>query len=78
MTIRKQRDVTNFEPPLVAAAYNAGSLRRSDENRWKLRSTGGHIDRFCLFFNDACFVAEADGWSARQPSPGPAAPPAPA
>src|SRR4051794_37888263 len=35
--IAQQRVSTHFDPPLVAAAYNAGSLRREDAsaNRWK-------------------------------------------
>ncbi len=50
--IAQQRTQTHFDPPLVAAAYNAGSLRRddSDKNRWRIHcfppgqastSTGG-------------------------------------
>ncbi|WP_158537197.1 lytic transglycosylase domain-containing protein [Humitalea rosea] len=60
--IFSQRDKTDFQPPLVAASYNAGSLVRDEANRWKLRSTPNHIDRFCLFFNDTVFVAKADSW----------------
>ena len=50
---------TGFDPPLVAAAYNAGSLYRNDGvlNHWKLRQypsgTSKHVDRFCRFFNAA-------------------------
>jgi peptidoglycan hydrolase-like protein with peptidoglycan-binding domain len=50
---------TSFDPPLVAAAYNAGSLRRNDgpANHWKLIQypidTAEHVDRFCRFFNAA-------------------------
>lgn len=62
--IRKQRPRTDFEPPLVAAAYNAGSLREDPQNRWCLVCTGEHIDRFCQFFNDAVRVAKEDGWFA--------------
>jgi hypothetical protein len=57
-----QRHRTAFDPPLVAAAYNAGGLyyQPSDKNRWKLRQfpigTGAHLDRFIAFFNDAVFV----------------------
>jgi soluble lytic murein transglycosylase-like protein len=60
--IRKQRARTEFEPPLVAAAYNAGSLRETDKNRWKLVSTDEHVDRFCKFYNDAVRVAKEDRW----------------
>jgi len=50
---------TGFDPPLVAAAYNAGRLRRNDgaSNHWKLLQfpigTSEHVDRFCRFFNAA-------------------------
>lgn len=63
--IASQRKVTDFAPPLVAAAYNAGGLyppREGDENPWGLRSTGDHITRFCRYYGDACAVAHEDGW----------------
>lgn len=50
---------TGFDPPLVAAAYNAGSLKRNDgqANHWRLLQfpigTAEHVDRFCRFFNAA-------------------------
>lgn len=62
--IRQQRARTEFEPPLVAAAYNAGSIRESAANRWRLASTPEHIDRFVKFYNDAVRVAKEDGWFA--------------
>ncbi|HYO63486.1 MAG TPA: transglycosylase SLT domain-containing protein [Pyrinomonadaceae bacterium] len=60
--IARQFKQTGFDPPLVGAAYNAGSLRHQDgsQNRWKLRQypigTGKHCDRFVQFFNDAVYV----------------------
>ena len=60
--IAKQAKVTSLDPPLVAAAYNAGRLKHQDgkENRWKLRQfpicTGHHCDRFVQFLNDAVAV----------------------
>lgn len=60
--IARQSKKTGFDPPLVAAAYNAGSLKYQDgkNNRWKLRQfpigTGKHCDRFVQFFNDAVYV----------------------
>lgn len=60
--IRQQRPRTEYEPPLVAAAYNAGSLRESPANRWRLVSTAEHVDRFCMFYNDAVRVAKEDNW----------------
>ena len=67
--IASQRGSTHFDPPLVAAAYNAGSLKRDDgdANRWKLhcypRGTGAHIDRFVSWFGDAMRVSGDDDWS---------------
>lgn len=58
----EQARKTNFDPPLVAAAYNAGGLydQNGRSNRWKLRQypigTGKHCDRFIQFFNDGVFV----------------------
>lgn len=58
----KQAKLTQLDPPLVGAAYNAGGLYANDgaKNRWKLRQypigTGDHCDRFVAFFNDAVFV----------------------
>jgi peptidoglycan hydrolase-like protein with peptidoglycan-binding domain len=51
----RQAANTRFDPPLVACAYNAGSVRfeGSAGNRWKLCQypigTGAHADRFCRF-----------------------------
>ncbi|MCB4767253.1 transglycosylase SLT domain-containing protein [Ancylobacter sp. Lp-2] len=66
--IAKQRSSTQLDPPRVAAAYNAGSLKRDDAaaNRWKLhcfpRGTGEHIDRFVAWFNDAMRVSDDEDW----------------
>lgn len=59
--IAGQRRHTNLDPPKVAAAYNAGSVRYDDNNRWKMHqniSDRGepHCDRFLAFFNDAVQV----------------------
>lgn len=60
--LARQRPKTDFQPPLVAAAYNAGGLYASDDNPWRLRSTGDHVARFCRFYGDCCAVAAEDGW----------------
>lgn len=66
--IAQQRGTTHFDPPKVAAAYNAGSLRRDrgDANRWKLlcypTGTGRHIDRFVAFFADCMRVSADMDW----------------
>lgn len=63
--IRRQAGQTNFDPPLVACAYNAGGLYRQDGegNPWKLRQypigTGKHADRFVAWFGDALAVLAA-------------------
>ena len=65
--IAKNREVTKFDPILVAAAYNAGSLqppRPDDTNPFRLRSTGEHLIRTKLFYNDTVATAKAEGWFA--------------
>lgn len=55
----RQARQTYFDPPLVAAAYNAGGLyfNSSKSNRWRLRQypigTSAHCDRFIQYFNAA-------------------------
>jgi hypothetical protein len=57
----RQKAATQFDPPIVACAYNAGSVRRdpSPGNRWKMVQfpigTSQHADRFVAWFND-CFM----------------------
>lgn len=57
--IWRQATTTRLDPPLVACAYNAGSLRYegSAGNRWKLCQypigTGKHADRFCRYVTAA-------------------------
>ncbi len=64
--IASQWRVTNFDPPKVGAAYNAGSVYHNDneENRWKMRQypigTAEHVDRFVKWFNDF-YAIMADG-----------------
>ncbi|PNG26721.1 transglycosylase SLT domain-containing protein [Methylocella silvestris] len=73
--IAEQRGSTHFDPPLVAAAYNAGSIRRDEApaNRWKLlcypTGTGHHIDKYVAFFSDCMRVSDADGWSGAGATP---------
>lgn len=60
--ISGQRSTTLLDPPKVACAYNAGSLRENtgQNNRWKMHQyppgTGEHCDRFVKWFNDAVSV----------------------
>lgn len=46
-----QRNQHRRDPPKIAAAYNAGSLRKTFSNRWHMVSTGNHIDRFVRHYN---------------------------
>lgn len=60
--IASQFNQTGYDPPLVAAAYNAGGVHVQGgiENRWKLRQypigTGKHCDRFIKWYGDALYV----------------------
>lgn len=66
--IAQQSTQTRFDPPLVAAAYNAGSLRynASSANRWRLLQypigTSRHVDRFLRSFNAAMTLIETTEW----------------
>lgn len=40
-----------LQPPLLAAVYNAGSLRPDPDNPWNLKQYGDHLDRWVAFFN---------------------------
>lgn len=59
--LASQWTATNFDPPKVACAYNAGNIYYNDSssNRWKMRQypigSSEHADRFVKWFND-CFV----------------------
>ena len=39
------------DPPKIGAAYNAGSVRRSYANSWRMLTTTNHIDRFVAAYN---------------------------
>ena len=60
--------MTCYDPPLVAAAYDTGTLRYNggDTNRWRLLQypigTSGYVDRFVRFFNAAMGAAETIDW----------------
>lgn len=73
--IAKQRGNTHFDAPLVAAAYNAGSLRKdaAEANRWRLlcypTGTGNHIDKFVTWFADAMRVSGEENWATSPDTP---------
>lgn len=52
--IRSRLSKTGDDPILVAAAFNAGSLKASDANDWNIRSHGDHLDRASKWYGDAC------------------------
>jgi len=54
--IKQRWDKTGDDPILVAAAYNAGGIYESQQNDWKLRSTGDHLDRAAKWYGDALAV----------------------
>ena len=54
--LKHQMGTTNGNPLIVAAAYNAGGIYPSSENRWRIKSYGNHIDRAAEWYGDACFV----------------------
>jgi soluble lytic murein transglycosylase-like protein len=62
--IAAQRRVTAYDPPLVAAAYNAGGLYHEPlaTNPWRLRcypmGTGSHISKFVRHLNAAVAVRQ--------------------
>ena len=63
--IANNRAKTKFDPILVAAAYNSGGLnepRAQDDNPFHLRSTGDHLIRTKLYYNDTVATAKAEGW----------------
>lgn len=67
--ISKQSGSTKLDPPVVACAYNAGSVKENTgaDNRWKMRQfpigTSEHANRFVQWFND-CFLVFAPPASA--------------
>jgi hypothetical protein len=47
---------TGFDPILVAACYNHGSIGRGDGNPWHLFTAGDHLNRASQWYGDACAV----------------------
>lgn len=70
----QQEDVTGYDAPKVACAYNAGSVyyQKGKNNRWKMRQfpigTSAHADRFVEWFNDMMAVMAMDGYTGKAPS----------
>ncbi len=57
--IAYQAALTGFDPPKVAAAYNAGSLIRCSKGRWNLKQATGHLNRYVQWFNTAAKLLRA-------------------
>ena len=51
MSSSYQRRQHHRDPPKIAAAYNAGSVRYSSANRWHMLVTGNHIERWVGAYN---------------------------
>jgi hypothetical protein len=64
--IASQAARTKLDPPVVACAYNAGSVyeQTGATNHWRMRQypigTSHHADRFVIFFNQAMRLIAAD------------------
>lgn len=54
--LNNKRHSTGFDPILVAACYNAGSLRETSANPWNLFTFGDHLNRSAEWIGDACFL----------------------
>ncbi|MBX9843222.1 MAG: hypothetical protein K2Z80_15580 [Xanthobacteraceae bacterium] len=52
--IRNNRGKTGLDPILVAACYNAGSIRQDPGSPWRLKTFGEHLNRAAEWFGDAC------------------------
>lgn len=57
--IREHIRRSEHDPILVAAIFNAGSLRASHATAWGIHAHGDHLDRAAKWYGDACaFLAE--------------------
>jgi hypothetical protein len=45
------------EPPLLAASYNAGSLRPDSSNLWNIKQYGAHLDRWIAYYNTSRLIS---------------------
>ncbi len=49
-----------WDPPKIACAYNAGSVRTTTKNDWGIYHHPGHLDRWIPAYNGAIEVMKAD------------------
>ncbi len=54
---QKRYSKHQLEPPLLAAIYNAGSLRPSAKSSWNLYQFGEHVDRWVAYYNTSRNIA---------------------
>jgi hypothetical protein len=65
--IAQQTPKTDYDPPVVACAYNAGGVYENQNpgNRWRMKQypigTDHHANRFVEWFNDCFRMYAADG-----------------
>jgi murein DD-endopeptidase MepM/ murein hydrolase activator NlpD len=59
--IRMRWRTTGDDPILVAAAYNAGGIYKSDHSPWGMRAYDNHLDRAAAWYGDACAVLSEAG-----------------
>lgn len=76
-----QRRQHQWDPPKIACAYNAGSVRPTKKNAWGMHYHPGHLDRWIPAYNSAVALvgaAPVAAGSSPEPATEPAAPePAP-
>lgn len=58
--IASQRNDHFWDPPKIACAYNAGSVRATPENAWGMFHHPGHLDRWIPSYNGAIKVIGAE------------------
>jgi len=58
--ITRQVERYGPDPVLICGAYNAGSVRKTDKNPWKIRTYGPtRMDRYVQWFNDFHYAVQA-------------------
>lgn len=58
--IKRQIERYDYDPVLICGAYNAGSLRQTSTNRWKIMTYGDtRMDRYVSFYNDFIFAIDS-------------------
>ena len=62
----------HWDPPKIACAYNAGSVRPTTKNDWGIHHHPGHLDRWVPSFNGAVDVIGSSGPAVISPPKPPA------